>query len=378
MDNHQDVVVAARALLPLIRELRDEAERQRYAPPALTRALTDAGLYQMFLPKFVGGRELSPLTVFEAIEELSKADGSVGWCAMLASDASYLAGWLHPDVLREMCGDPPDLRVAGSLRPQGRARPVTGGYMVSGRWNFASGIQHANWLYCPCLIDGDTPSVRAMWIPIGEARIIDTWHVMGMRGTGSHDFSVEDVFVPSNRTTSAMETPFAQGPLYQPRMALTVLWATTAATALGIARGAIDCLIDMASTEASTQSATLLRDRPAVQSKIAEAEAILNSARAYLVTSIDAAWNAMCERKPDPSREVMHSRLAITHSIHEAVRVVDHVFHAAGSNAIHTRNQLERHFRDIHVVVQHNSAFTSYYEAAGKVLLGLRPAEPGW
>lgn len=382
-----DVVVAAKRLATRIKANREEAEKFRRTPADLARAIADEGLYQMFLPRSVGGPELPPLTVFEAIEELSKADGSVGWCAMIATDVSYLAGWLAPDAARRMFGQPPDLRVAGSLRPQGRAYPVDGGYRVKGQWNFASGIDNANWLYCPCVIvEGDkprmtaagTPAVRTIWLEANRAKIIDTWSTLGMRGTGSQDFVVDDDFVPEAHTCSTMDKSQQSSPLYQPRAILTVLWAITAANALGIARGAIDEFIEIAKCEASTQSTAVLRDRPLVQSRIATAEAILNAARHYVVHAVGQACDALQTGAADPSREIMQARLAITHSMHEAVRVVDLVFHTAGTNAIHTHNSLERHFRDIHVAVQHNSAFPAHYEAAGKVLMGLRPSDPGW
>lgn len=382
-----NVVASARYLAPQVVAAREEAEQMRQTPPDLARALTEAGLYQMFLPRSVGGMEVSPLTAFEAVEELSKADGSVGWCAMIASDVAMITGWLPTETLQKMVGSPPDFRAAGSLRPQGKAWPVDGGYRVKGEWNFASGIMNANWLYCPIIImDGEkpqmtpagTPKVRAMWLPIEDATIIDTWSTIGMRGTGSQDFTVDDVFVPADRTCFIAEPPVEKGPLYNQRLFLVTLWTTTAGNALGIARGAIDTFVDIALRDASTQSTALLRDRPFVQSRVGTANAILNAARAYVVHAVDAAWRAVCDGEPDPSRKIADARLAITHAIHEAVRAVDIIFHAAGTNAIYTRNPLERHFRDIHVAVQHNSAFPVHYETAGKVLMGLKPTDPGW
>ncbi len=325
-DAAHHIVTAARALAPQIVAARDEAEQLRRTPPTLAKALTNAGLYQMFLPRSVGGMELPPLTAFEAIEELSKADGSVGWCAMIASDVAMITGWLPTETVRKMAGSPPDLRAAGSLRPQGKAWPVDGGYRVKGQWNFASGIMHANWLYCPTIImDGDkpqmtpagTPKVRAMWLPIEDATIIDTWQTIGMRGTGSQDFTVDDKFVPEDRTCFIAEPPIERGALFSPRLFLVNLWVTTAGNALGIARGAIDTFVDMALRDATTQSTALLRDRPLVQSRVGTAEAILNAARTYVVHAVDAAWQAVRNNEPDPSRQIADARLAITHAIHE-------------------------------------------------------------
>ena len=374
-----DLAARAAGLAPLIMATREEADANRNTSPQVVEALADAGLLQMYLPRSLGGPELPPLAAFCAIEELSRADGSVGWCAMIATLISQFTAWLRPSVARSIAGVPADLRGAGSLRPLGQARAVDGGYRISGRWNFASGIGYANWLYCTCrVVDGDMackPLLRAAWIPSKAAKVIDTWSVVGLRGTGSNDFLVDDCFVERAYTMSFAEPPFECGALYSPRLFFVTLWVVTAANALGIARGAIDTFIDLAG-QISTSSSVPLRDRPAVQSGVAEAEAILGAARAFVVDAVGAAWDAASGS--DPGLAVARARLAITHSIHEAVRAVDLVFHAAGTNALYNSNALERHWRDVHAVVQHNAAFHAHYESAGKVLLGLRPTEPGW
>src|SRR5574341_366476 len=176
-----DVVAAAMNLAPHIRAVREELEATRRVPVALVQALNDAGLFRPYLPRVLGGPELPPVTVFRAIEEIAKADGSVGWCTMIASGVSLLIGWLHPDVGRALFGQPPDVRIAGSLRPEGQASPVEGGYRIRGRWDFASGINHANWLLCTCTImDGNAPrqtpagvpATRSMLIPADAATIV--------------------------------------------------------------------------------------------------------------------------------------------------------------------------------------------------------------
>ena len=383
-----DIVAAAIHLAPQIRAARDELEATRQIPLPLAQALAAAGLLQLHLPRAMGGLELPPLTAFRAIEELSKIDGSVGWCAMIATAGSLLGGWLRVDVGRALCGQPPDWRLAGSLRPQGKAYPVEGGYRVRGRWDFASGITHANWLVCACtLMDGDTPrqtpaggpATRMMLIPVDAATMVDTWSVVGMCGTGSHDFIVDDVFVPATHSCSPLtEPPQASGLLYHPRLLFVVLWTGTVANALGIARGAMDAFITLATQVGSSMSPTLLRDRALVQTQVAEAEAILSAARAYVLTAVEAAWEAVRADLPDPSREIAQARLAITHGMHEAVRVVDRLFHAAGTNAIYRKNGLERYFRAIHTAAQHAAGLPVHIESAGKVFLGLRPSDMGW
>jgi alkylation response protein AidB-like acyl-CoA dehydrogenase len=379
------LLAAAKRLAPEVVALRTKIEEARQIPAPLAEAIAGARLSYMYLPRSVGGPEAAPLEAFAVIEELSKADGSVGWCAMISSEIAQFVGWLESTVAGEIGNRP--VSFAGSLRPMGRATPVDRGYRVTGQWNFASGIDNAQWLYAPCvLMDGDaprmtpagTPAVRAMWLPVSAATIKDPWSVMGLRGTGSQDFVIDDVFVPQSFTCFLGDRPHQSGPLYQPRMIFSFLFALNAAHALGIARGTMEEFVAMAARDASMQSSTVLRERPLVQAQVGEAEAILNAARAYVVDAVGRAWMAACENKLDPAPEIAQARLAITHSVHEAGRVVTRLFHAAGTNAIHTRNPLERHFRDIHVAEQHNAAFRSYYESAGKVLLGLRPSDPGW
>jgi indole-3-acetate monooxygenase len=382
-----DIVAAAMRLAPAVRAARDEAEQMRQTPPALAAEITRAGIYQMYLPRSAGGQETPPLTAFRVVEALSRVDGSVGWCAMIATSISMSVGRLPAEVGRELAGSPADYRGAGSARPGGRAWEAPGGYRVKGRWNFASGIQNARWLYCTCIMmDGDTPVLtvagtpvlRAVWVPRESVTIVDTWQVMGMRGTGSQDFTVDDVFVPARRSCLSDAAPVETGPLYNRRAWYVHLWTPSAGNALGIARGAIDNLAEIAASEASTMSANLLRDRPMVQARIGEAEAIVNAARAYVFDAVGRLWGALCAGQTPSDQMIAQGRLALVHAMHEAVRAVDKVFHAAGTNAIYTRLPLERAFRDVHVAVQHAAGLPSYFESAGKALLGLRPGDPGW
>ena len=373
----------------IITAAADEAEQSGRIPQGLSDALADAGLYQMSLPHDLGGLELQPMTVFQAIEELSMADGSIGWCLMNANGICLTTAWLNPEVARSLFGPSPDVRVAGSLRPLGRAWPVHGGYKISGKWDFASGIHNANWLYCPCTImDGEltemtssgTPVVRAAWIRKADvvADILSRWSVMGMRATGSDDFTIQDQFVPEAHTLSIVEEPWNTGSLYGPRIFLALFHVLFAANALGIARGAITHLIEMAQREVSSLSPVVLRDRPLVQGRVGLAEAMVKAARYFVVSSLDRCWSTVCSDSNNYSEELAQLRLSIAYAINQSVEAVDLLFRAAGTNAIYTANPLERRFRDIHVAAQHYAAFPIHYESAGKVLMGLRPSEPGW
>jgi indole-3-acetate monooxygenase len=385
------IIAAAMRIADIVRKNHAEAELLRQTPPDIAAEITRAGIYQMYLPRSMGGPEYAPLVLFRVVEELSRADGSVGWNAMIANAMALNIGRLPAEVGRELAGTPADYRAAGSARPGGpsggRAWEVPGGYRVQGQWNFASGIYNARWLYCTCvMMDGDTPRMnnagkpllRAVWVPRESVTIVDTWSVMGMRGTGSQDFTVDNVFVPERHSVLSDAPTAETGPLFNNRARFVFLWTPSAANALGIARGAVDTLTEIATTEASTLSTSLLRDRPAVQARVGEADAIVSAARAYAVDAIGRVWNRVCAGQDPTDQEVAQGRLAITHAMHEAVRAVDKVFHAAGTNAIYQSLPLERAFRDIHVAVQHGAALPSYFESAGKVLMGLRPQDPGW
>ena len=385
------IVAEAMRLAKATRASRAEAEMLRQTPPDLAAAITAAGLYQMYLPRSIGGPELDPLTVFRAVEEISKADGSVGWNVMIANAMALNIARLPAEVGRELAGSPADYRAAGSARPggpsAGRVWAVEGGYRLTGQWNFASGIYNARWLYCTAIeMDGETPRLnaagkpvlRALWVPREAVSIVDTWQVMGMRGTGSQDFTVTDVFVPARRSVLSDGQAVETTPLFNHRARFVFLWTPSAANALGIARGAIDALTEIATTSASTLNTALLRDRPAVQARIGEADAMVSAARAYVLDAVGRVWDAVNAGRDPTDHEVAQGRLAITHAMHEALRAVDKIFHAAGTNAIYTSQPLEAAFRDIHVAIQHGAALPSYFESAGKVLLGLRPDDPGW
>jgi alkylation response protein AidB-like acyl-CoA dehydrogenase len=335
----------------------------------------------------MGGPELDPVTFYHVIEELSMMDGSVGWCALLSSAGAIYAGSLSVDVGRYLFGQPPDFRGAGSFRPEGEARIVEGGYLVSGRWDYASGIDHANHLFFNCkvlddngprLTEAGNPELLMMFAPIEAATVYDTWSVVGMCATGSNDFVLEDVFVPVEHTFKGFASPQEAGPLYHPRLFLTTAWAQVAANCLGMARGALNAFVELATQSATTISATLLRDRPQVQATVGEAEATISAARTYLLATLATAWRAFCEGAPDPSTEIAQARLAITHGVRESMRAVDLLFAAGGTAAIHRRHPLERFFRDIHVAARHGAGLPANFESGGKVMLGLRPSDPCW
>ena len=318
----------------------------------------------------------------QAIEELAKADGSTAWCAVQACGCSMAAAYVEPKVARDIFGDARAVMAWGPVGPNAKAVAVDGGYRASGSWSFASGIKHAGWLGCHCpVVEADgtprlgpdgKPAERTMLIPKTSARINDIWHVVGLKGTGSDNYVIEDLFVPNAYTftrefaADRRET----GPLY--RFTTFHLYGTGfAAIALGLARGALDAFIALAATKVPKTKTFVLRDNAVIQSQVALAEAKLASSRSYLLQTLHETW-ATAERGEAlslPQRAAL--KLAGTYAVHQAKDVVDTVYHAAGATAIFESNPFERRFRDVHTVIQQVQAQFANFEMVGQVLLGL-------
>src|SRR5215472_4282141 len=317
------------------------------------------------------------------VEEIARADAAAAWNLMLGATYGLWAAFLPEDAAREIYGAP-DAVVAGALRPSGRARPVNGGFIVDGRWSFASGIRHSAWWNAGCLVvraddgaaDAPRPPAPEPWLvffPAADGELIDNWDVGGLRGTGSHDYAVCGLFVPRARAIPFGAMPRAPGPLYRlPRQAL--LDNTMAALPLGIARTAIDTLVELAAGGKRPAGAGApLAERTTVQADVARAEALYLSGRALLYDAVAQSWETAQAWRELSVREVAVLRLARTHAVQTAVQAVDLMYTDAGGAAIYTRNPLERCFRDIHAVTQHVSMNPANYEVSGRVLLGLAP-----
>jgi len=285
---------AVRSIAPIIDEHLETIDRDRLLPKAVIRALIDAGAFRMLVPRSLGGDELDPMTVCEVVEELSIRDGAVGWCAMIGACNGLFGGLLSRAGAAEIYADR-DVVLAGQFRPSGTAVQVEGGYRVTGRWPFASGIMHSQWLMGGCQIvepgGGSTGAAKLMFMPRGDATVLDTWHVGGLRGTGSHDFEANDVFVPARRTVSFADSPVEPGPLYS--LPSIALFATMiASVSLGIARHAIELFKQLGGFKKPSYSQGLLRDGAVAQSHLGEAEGFVRAGRAFLFESVRSAWQA--------------------------------------------------------------------------------------
>ena len=390
-DTGYDMVAAAQALRPQILAARDEMDRSYRLPPSLVEAMDEGGLFRTYMPRSLGGHELDPITAFQVIEEVAKVDGSVGWCCFIAGSIGMYSGWLETSVARELFGTPTNLRGAGSFRPIGTARIVGGGYVATGQWDFASGCLHANWLFLNCVVTDDNgpcynvggpldgmPQLKMVSVPIEDAEIIPNWSVIGLHGTGSNDVAVDNIFVPENRTFALSDHPFDAAPLLTFRSAMATTFTPLAGHTLGMARGAMDAFMELAGAKGTTMNMALLRDRATVQEVVGRAEAIISGARAYVLDAAGRMWDGMQAGKEDLDEEVLQTRLAVTHALHESARAIDMLYHASGTNAVRSSNLLERYFRDVHAAMMHAGGLVVNFEQGGRVALGLPPGAPGW
>ena len=374
---------AAQKLAPLIRSCADETDAARELPRPLFEALADAGLFHLAVPRSIGGGEIDLPSYVEVIEEIGKADASTGWAVNQGAIYATYAARMPREVARAIWMETPRSVVANTPAPTAQAVAVPGGYRVTGRQGFSTGCRHASWVAAHAQIiengqvrlEGDQPEMRYFFVPVAEAELLDTWHVRGMRGTGTHHFAVHDVFVPAERTVLSATAPALEpGPLYKiPR---TLAFASgDAAVALGMARSCLDAFFELAGAKTPRAMQALLRDQSMVQVNVGQAEAALRSGRAFLVEAVRDIWSEATAGSVTLERRAV-LRLATTHGIRLAAQIIDTVYNAAGATAAYEGNLIQRHFQDIHVITQHLQGRLAHYELVGRHWLGL-PVDEG-
>ncbi len=371
---------AARKLAPQIRSCADEIEAERELPKPLFEAIADAGLFHLAVPRALGGAELDLPTYVQVIEELARADASTAWCVNQGAIFATYAARMPRAVARAIWIDTPRSVVANSPAPTGTAVVVPGGYRVTARQGFSTGCRHAAWVAAhtqvvehgrPRLQEDGQPETRYCFVPVAEAELLDTWRVRGMRGTGTHHFAVNDVFVPAERGVHPVSAPLIEtGPLY--RIPRTLLFASgDASAALGLARTCLETFFELAGAKTPRAMKGLLRDQPLVQADVGHAEAHLRSGRALVTETVREIWEHVTATGTLGLDQRAALRLATTHAIRLAVRVVDTVYNAAGATAVYESHLLQRHFQDVHVISQHMQGRLSHYELVGRHWLGL-------
>jgi alkylation response protein AidB-like acyl-CoA dehydrogenase len=377
-----DPVAAAHELTLLIRAHADETERGRRLAAPVVDALRSAGLFTMGLPASLGGSETAVAIALQAIVQVAYADGASGWNVMIAFDTGFMAGFLHKPQARALIASIRQPILAGSVSPPGRLVRTAGGYRLTGRWRFGSGCQQADLFVVGAVLGeagaralGANVMQDMLWVtvPAAAVTIADTWHVAGLRGTGSHDFAVEDLFVAESFAEPVhLDAPAEPGPLY----ALGVIPAfgiVKAAVALGIARHAIETLKELALAKTATGQTSLLRERSVVQADLARAEACVRSARALMYEVVADVWHSAVNGVRPSIEQRAWLRLAGVDGVQRAIEAVDLMYNTGGGTAIYESSPLERCFRDVHVVPAHIVVQPNVYEVAGRVFLNLPP-----
>ncbi|MGE3074708.1 MAG: acyl-CoA dehydrogenase family protein [Dehalococcoidia bacterium] len=366
-----------RALVEPIRAAAAEIEAARQLPAEIAELLQVAGMFSVAVPKAFGGLELDPLTHIEAIELLATADASAAWCAMIGCDTGYIGAFLEDATARNLIVDPTRAS-AFVANPTGFATPVEGGYTVTGRWTFASGSTHSALFALGCLVPGEngprmanerTPEVRVVVMPSSEASVVDTWTTTGVRGSGSHDIAVENVFVPECNTFTLMPARMTRPePLYRFPMLFTF---KLGAVALGCARGAIDDVIAIAATKGSFGTRAKIGEQEWLHEAVARAEMTLAQARAFYYEATEQAWREMLAGDHPTPRTHARLNLAQIGAIERCVEVVDAMYRAGGSASLYAKNTLDRRLRDIHTMAQHTVVSHRSIVESGRMLLGL-------
>jgi len=384
VQTRSDPVARARELGTEIAAAADEIERTRRIPESLLTRLHESRLFRMLLPRSAGGDETEPAIYLAALEELARHDASIGWNTFTSNSSALIAAYLEPAANHAIFADPRSL-VSWGPPNASRAKAVDGGYRVTGRWDFASGCRQARWMGAHCHVveaDGSVrlnrfgrPTVRTLLFPASEATLLDTWRTIGLCGTASDSYRVEDLFV-SEAFSSTREDPTLRrerGPLYA--FTMQGLYATgVAGVAFGIARAMLSEFIALASRKAP-RNLGRLADDAVVQSDVARAEARLGSARAYLIETLTAIYTHADDVAPIDLADRARVRLACTNAIHAAVEVADFAYKAAGVDAIFPGSPFERRFRDMHTLSQQIQARGAHFEQVGQILLGVPPED---
>ena len=372
----------ARAFRPRILAERERIENCRRLPHDLAQELAAAGFFRIFVPEAYGGLDLEPMAGLEVYEELARADASVAWCVWngnthwtTARLAPEVAGAIHADL---------DVIIANSTRASGKAEVVDSGYRVTGRWALVSGCQLAAWMILLCTVHEDgkprlssvgAPENRFMLCPASACEIIDTWTVSGLRGTGSHDVAVRDLFVSGPYASSWADPILLSGSRQRLPLAARI-GSGLGAMALGIARCAVDTLVELAVAKRPDRTTQRLCDDHGAQAQIAQAEALVRSARLFLFDSVSRLWGQVMAEGEAKMEARADLRLAISHAVSNAVQAVDLVYLTAGATSLYASCPLERAFRDVHAITQHVAAHPRLMEAAGRVVFGLEPNNP--
>jgi alkylation response protein AidB-like acyl-CoA dehydrogenase len=376
------VIARAAAVSAAVAAASDEIEAGRRLPPALLDRLHEAELFRLLLPRSSNGIETDPVTFFHVIETIARADASTAWCLSQAGGCAMSAAYLDLPVAHAIFGNDPRAVLAWGPGPKVRAVECDGGYKVTGVWAFASGGRHATWLgaHCPIFAADGSPKLeangvqeeRTMLVRTEDVEWTDIWNTVGLRGTASDQFALNDFFVRSDHSiTREFDRECREsGPLYRMGSG-TCYQVGFAGVACGIARGALDCFVAVARNKVPRGTKSTLRDNAVVQSGLAQAEVNLRAARGFVLQSMADIWKHLCAGASITVEQRITVRMAATNAIHRAREAVDFAYNAAGATAIFEGHPLERRFRDIHTVTQQLQGQIRHFETVGAWMMGV-------
>ena len=378
---HAEAVQRARALAPMLRERAQRAEDERRVPPESIEAIVDAGLARILQPRRFGGYEISHDAAFDVAVEIASACGSTGWCASLLNMHDWWLAGFPEQAQHDVWSSSPDQRLAAMVYPTGKAAPADGGYRLSGHWGFVSGVDHSDWAIVAAMVFAaqGPPHARHFLVPRQNYAVLDTWHNVGMRGTGSNDLVVDDVFVPAHRTLAMDDfregtTPGSgvnTGPLYRGPMICTFPHAL-AGPAFGIASGAFAAWLGWTREKTATATGEVVSEWPHVQMRIAQTEAEIDAAEMLLRRNLDVI------RDGGPDDPGLRSRSFSTYgqAVKVLCRAVDTLFDMSGARGMRDENVIQRAWRDVHAISAHVGLNTELSgQSRGRYLLGL-PRDP--
>ena len=376
----------AKELAPIVQKHNQDAERNRRLSQPVLNALRDTGLLRMSTPRSLGGLEADPITRALVVEEISRHDPAAGWTLENPLDWAFFCARLPDEGAEEIYSSGADILIAAQFGRSLNAISTEGGYRISGRAPFVSNCYDADWISSTVLVDvgqhlddEHEPEMRMAYFPKANCEVIDTWDVMGMRGTGSNDISVTDVYVPKSRTFP-MVPEFEPGshylgPLY--RLPLVGAAATGIPTPmLGVARRAVDEVTELALTKTPVASSGLLKERSSAQVQLGKAEAVLRSGRALLLDTVSEAWQRCLADEPHSLKQRADLLLAMSHAMSSSVQAVELACAIAGTSAFRASSPLERCFRDVQTMRHHVFAAEARYGTFGQVYLGVPPDFP--
>lgn len=383
MDERFALAGLAAELAGLAERHRAEGERLRQLPPALAEAFVAHDIYRLLVPADMGGGGADPLDYLELVERVSRADGSVGWNLMIGAGSGLYLGYLAPDIARTMCATA-DCCIAGTLQPVGRGIPVEGGFRIGGRWNFASGAAQARWMIAgfllaneagPVLNEQGRPTAFQALAPREAFTVLDTWHVGGLRGTGSTEYEAADLFVPQDAAFRLFASePRHPAPLF--RLPGAMLAAALASVPLGIGQGCVEGLKRLATSKRVLNNRAGLHEQAFAQYAVAKGEALVQSSSRYLREAISDIWQTVQRGAPVEMAARARCRRAAVHAAEASADAVDLCCRAAGGHALFESEPFERALRDVRAAQGHISLQRSAMEDCGRAAFGLAPLSP--